>query len=326
MKIGFLQTPEFLSLPIFGLSLFENSIKVIKLSKNKKGFIPEYFETIEISETCDFFNNLSSTASCDEHKKILKELKKKYNMTFAQVSIPEDQTYVFKMMVAREVLSSITDFIANNLDQNIPLQSSEVYFDYKIIKSTTQDNLVPVVVTAIPRTFVERYADFLDLCGIYMVGCEPETHAIARSVIDKGDTNPYIIMNITEYTTSISIIEDGFVQYTQTLALTSSDIRGEITQETTQKIRDTLNRVIIYWFTSKDAETNPIKIENVILTGEGVDSPEFINFFETNLSVNVVHANVWKNCFDLKTYIPNISKKDSLSYAVCVGLALFKLK
>lgn len=326
MKSSFLQTPEFLSLPIFGLSIVQNSIKLVKLAKNKHGLVPTCFESVEVPEVCDFFNNPSSSDTCDTHKKALKELKKKHNITFAQVSIPEDQTYVFKMKVPQEALNSIVDFITNNMDQHIPLGGAEVYFDYKIIKSQIDDSQAVVVVTAIPKLIVEKYAALLESCGIYMIGCEPETHAIARSVIHKGDMNPYIIMNIDEYSTKISVVEDGLVQYTQSLALGSSEIQGVISPETIQKLKDTINRVIIYWFTSKDFHTHPTKIENVILTGVGVDSPEFINFFETNLSVNATYANVWKNCFDLKSYIPTISKGESLKYAVCIGLAMFTIK
>lgn len=87
-----------------------------------------------------------------------------------------------------------------------------------------------------------------------------------------------------------------------------------------------LKKVIIYWFTSKDQSLKTNKIENVILTGENMDSSELVNFLESNLSVNASIANVWKNCFDINTYVPQVSKKDSLKYAICIGLSLFNLK
>ncbi|MEN9921177.1 MAG: type 4 fimbrial biosis protein PilM, type pilus assembly protein PilM [Candidatus Parcubacteria bacterium] len=326
MNTGFFKIPEFLSLPLFGLSITQSSVKLVKMSKVKQGFIPKIFDGVVLGETCDYFTNPISDAPCDPLKAALKDFKKKYNITFAQVSVPEEQTYVFKMFVPQEVLSAIDVFIVNNIDQYIPLTAPEVYFDYKILKSHIRDTQIPVVVTAIPKFIVEKYAKLLDSCGIYMVGCEPETHAIARCVIDKGDKNPYIIMYIDEFGTRISVVEEGLVQHTQTIAINSKDIMGPITPETAQALKDILNRVIIYWFTSQNPQTHPIKIENVILTGVGVDSPSFINFFESNLAVNAVPANVWKNCFDLKSYIPNMSKTDSLKYAPCVGLSMFKLK
>lgn len=326
MKASFLETPEFLSLPIFGVSVSPLSVKIVKLKKKTQGLIPVSFDHIVLKQQCDFFEDSGTYSDCEELKKTLKELKKKHTINFVQLSIPEEHTYVFRIMIPKEAVPSIVDFITNNIDQYIPLTAAEVYFDYKILKTHTTDTSVPVVVTAVPRITVEKYTSLFDMCGMYVIGCEPETHAIRRAVIDKGDTNPYIILHIDEYATKISVVEEGLVQYTQTVALKTSDIVQNISPETKALFKDTINKVIIYWFTSKEQHVQSQKIENVILTGEGVDSPEFINFFETNLSVNAIYGDVWKNCFDIASYIPSISKSDSLKYATCIGLSMFKLK
>lgn len=326
MKNSFFQTPEFLSLPLLGLSISPSFVRVVKLKKKSQGLIPEFVDEINFSETCSFFQEDGTHTECDQLKSALLQLKKKHKITFAQLSIPEETSYVFKIMIPREAVSMVEEFISNNIEQQIPLTSSEVYFDYKILKSHIADVQIPVIVTAIPRIVVEKYSSLLESCGIFMIGSEPETHAITRCIIAKGDINPYLILNINEYATSISVVEEGLVQYTQTLTITSNDIQSGVTQDVGTILKDTINRVIIYWFTSKEKTNTPIKIENIILTGVGVDSPELINFFETNLAVNASVAQVWKNCFNIQEYIPAISKKDSLKYATCIGLSLFKLK
>lgn len=326
MKSSFLTPPEFLSLPLFGIAISESSVKIVKMQKKNKGVIPVVFEEVSFPGVCNVLDESPDHESCGELKKTIINLKKKHNIVFAQLSIPEEHTYVFEVRVPREALLMVKDFIVSNIDQYIPLSASEVYFDHKILKAHIKEEIVPVIVTAIPKIIVEKYTNVVESCGILPVGCEPETHAIARCVIDKGDTNPYIIMYIDEYATKISIVEEGLVQYTHTVQVKSSDIQGQINPETTQLLKDTINKVIIYWFTSKDQHVRSSKIENVILTGVGVDSPDFINFFESNLAVNASHANVWKNCFDISEYIPKMSKVDSLKFAPCVGLSLFKLK
>jgi Tfp pilus assembly PilM family ATPase len=326
MKVSFLETPEFLSLPIFGVSISPLSIKLVKLKKKKQGLIPVVFDQVRLTQRCDFFEESGTYTDCEELKKNLKELKKKYNINFVQISIPEEYTYVFRIMIPKEAISSVNEFILNNIDQYIPLTANEVYFDYKILKSHTTDSLVPVIVTAVPRLTIEKYTTLFDSCGMYVIGCEPETQAIARAVIYKGDANPYIILHVDEYATKISVVEEGFVQYTQTVSLKTADIIQNISPETKTLLKDTINKVIIYWFTSKEQHAQSQKIENIILTGDGVNSLEFINFFESNLSVNVVCADVWKNCFDITSYIPSISKENSLIYAIPIGLSMFKLK
>lgn len=325
MKCIFLKPPQFLEIPFFGLSITNSSIRIIKFKNKKDKKIPFIFDEIKLSGECNFFNN-ENYSDCEEIKKSLKDLKKKYKIKFVQLSIPEQNTYVFKAVVPGGSPEIIVDFITNNIEQYIPLSSSEVYFDYKILTNHVTKENMPVIVTAIPRVVIEKYTSLLESCGIFVIACEPETHAIARCVIDKGDKNPYVIINIDQTGTNISVVEEGFVQYTQTINVKSSDISNKMSDETSALLKDSINKVIIYWFTSKESSTQNPKIENIILTGDDIGSSDLINFLESNLFVNVTFANVWKNCFDINEYIPLLSKEESLKYATCIGLSMFKIK
>lgn len=326
MKSSFFQPPEFLALPVFGMNVSPTSIKLVKLKQKKEGLLPVVAEEIYFKEVCNYFSGEDSISECDEFKKNLKDLKKKFKINFVQLAIPEKNTYIFNMPIPKDAVGLIDDFVKNNMDQYIPLNADEVFFDYKTLKGHENLDVIPVVVTAIPKIIVEKYTAVFESCGIFIIECEPETHSIARCVIDKGDKNPYIVVNIDEYATIISVIENGLIQYTQTVTVTSQDVSKNISPEVATLLKDTINKVIIYWFTSKDQFSQHAKIENIILTGKDIDSSDLVNFFESNLFVNVAFANVWKNCFDINTYIPNISKKDSLKYATGIGLSLFKIK
>lgn len=325
MKKSFFLAPEYLSLPFFGLCITQSSIKLTHLKRKSFGYIPSVIENIEINETCDFFTDHNSVEECEKLTQNLKDLKKKYNIQFVQLSIPEEDAYVFRTSIPTSTLDLVEEFIQNNIDQYIPFVAADVYFDYKILKSHSLET-TPIVVTAIPRVIVQKYTNLLNSCGITTLGCEPETHAIARCVIDKGDLDPYLIINIGASSSSISVVEEGLVQYTQALTLKTPDVINGMSAEVANSFKDSINKVIIYWFTSKDHQAQNPKIENIILTGENIESSNLINFLESNLAVNVSYANVWKNCFDVHDYVPEISKEDSLKYAACIGLAMFKIK
>lgn len=326
MKCSFFQPPQFLSLPFFGLSISHASIKITKLKKKNFGNMPVVISEVILKETCDMFFNSNSYSECNDLKKSLIDLRKKHKIRFVQLAIPEENTYVFRILIPNNTIELIEEFIVNNIDQYIPLNASDVYFDYKILKSHIADSNIPVVVTAIPKIIIEKYTDLLGSCGISVIACEPETHAIARCVIDKGDVNPYIILNINRYGTNVSVVEEGLVQYTQTLSIRTQDVAQGVSTEIATSLKDSINKVIIYWFTSKEQHIQNSKIENIILTGEEIESSDIINFLESNLFVNATFANVWKNCFDIHEYVPAISKKDSLKYAAAIGLSLYKIK
>jgi Tfp pilus assembly PilM family ATPase len=326
MKQSFFHTPEFLSLPIFGLSISQTSIRIAKMTRHTSGKIPNITDEIRIEESCTFFNKPEEYTECPVLKNALIQIKNKHKIKFVQLAIPEEYTYVFTVSFPDSDVNLIPDFIKNNIDQHIPLSNEEVFFDYKILKNKSTRGNIPVVVTAIPKIIIEKYTQIISSAGMLVVACEPETHAIARAVIDFGDSNPYIIINIEEQATNISIVEDNYVQYTQTLPLTNKDVTSKLDKEHAQLIKESLSKVIIYWFTSKDNSIKHSKIENIILTGYDVNNSDLISFLESNLFVNVTYANVWKNCFNLGEYIPNISKSESLKYATCVGLSMFKVK
>lgn len=326
MKLSFFSTPEFLSLPIFGLSISQKYIRVAKMSKHKVGKIPEVIDEIEIDEPCSFFQNPEEYGDCNVLKTALASIQKKHNIKFVQISIPEEHTYVFSIVFPGTDYNLVPDFIFNNIDQHVPLQKEEIFFDYKILKNKQTHDSIPVIVTAIPKTIAQKYIQLATSAGMLVVACEPETHAIARAVIDYGDTNPYIIINVEHYGTNISVVENEFVQYTQTLPLTSSDISGTTQTEAKQLLKESISKVIIFWFTSKDNSKKHSKIENIILSGEGVDTSDLVNFLESSLFVNVTYADVWKNCFNIKNYVPKISKSESLKYATCIGLSMFSVK
>ncbi len=326
MSFSFLQPSEFLTLPIFGIDISQSSIKIARLKKKSVGLVPHIIDEFEISETCELFSGSGEVSSCDEVRKGLLHLKKKYKIEFARISIPEEKTYVFRVLVPRDALNTIEDFVLFNLDQYVPLEPQDVLFDYKILEAPKGADKIPVVVTVIPRHIIEQYTSIVESCGIMIVSYEAETHAISRAVIERGNSNPYIIINVDTYVITISIVEEDLVQYTQTLNCDPQGQTRQLSEGTLAELRDTLKKVIIYWLTSQEQKESSKKLENVILTGEAIHSASLINFLESNLFVNATVGNTWKNCFDINAYIPEISKQESLKYTTCVGLCLSRLK
>ncbi len=326
MKVSFSNPPEFLTLPLFGLDISRSAIRLTKLKRTSDGLVPEHVASVPISETCSLLTDEGVNADCTEVQDALRELKKKHRIEFVRVSIPEQKTYVFKVDVPNDAIHTVEEFILYNMDQYVPLNPQEVLFDYKILHARKGPGTTPVVVTAILQSVVEQYTAIIEAAGITVLACEPETHAIARAVIHRDDANPYIIINVGTRATNISVVEDGLVQYTQTLPVAGKDIAESVSGEVAAALKDSINRVIVYWFTSKDRESQGARIENIILTGTGAGSPNLINFLESSLAVNASQGNIWKNCFDLNDHIPTLSKQESLQYATCVGLCLAKLK
>jgi Tfp pilus assembly PilM family ATPase len=112
------------------------------------------------------------------------------------------------------------------------------------------------------------------------------------------------------------------VQYTSTIKISSSEVFKDLEGKEAKKLIQELNKILIYWFTSKNTKEANKKIEKVIVVGKGVLTDGFEEKLEGGLKLDVILANTWTNCFNPEKYVPELSHEDALEYAVATGLAL----
>ncbi|KKR79306.1 MAG: Type IV pilus assembly protein PilM [Candidatus Nomurabacteria bacterium GW2011_GWA2_40_9] len=229
----------------------------------------------------------------------------------------------------------------------------EAIFDYEIIEETKDD--LDLQVVAIPKGIIESYLAVFKDCDILVHSFELEAQAIARSVIPKGDTGTYMIVDFGEKRTGIFIISHGVVSFTSTL-----DVGGVVLNKMIQKnfkvgfeeankmkkeyglernapnkeifsvllnsvsiLRDELVKHFTYWDTHKDEEGrgNP-SIKKIFLCGGDSNLIGLADYLSVSMKTEVSMANVWVNILDTEKYIPTIPLKQALSFAAAIGLAL----
>jgi Tfp pilus assembly PilM family ATPase len=315
--------PKILSFDFVGVDLSLDTVRVMQLKDTRMGKIPWKYKEYPLKQKCSLFDVNPSENNCSELANVLQKVMKDFGVYYVNVSIPELKTYTYQTTVPRSAETNINEIILYSIVDNIPLSPQEALIDPYISKRSK--NSMEVIVSAIPNKVIELYTGFFEKVGLKPIAFEPETHAISRGIIKKGDNNPYLVLNLDGDISTISVIEDALVQFTQTLSVSRGDFKDGFKNQAAAELKDSINKIIIYWFTSR-SKSNDDKIQNMYLVGSGGGSNDLVNFLEKNLSVNVQFANVWANCFDLEKYIPNIHAKDSLKYATSVGLALKELK
>ena len=116
---------------------------------------------------------------------------------------------------------------------------------------------------------------------------EPEAQALARAVIKKGDPETYMIVNVGDERTSISIISNQIVMF-------SSDIDSR-----EDMLIDKIYKHFLYWHTHKDEQgKNRPLVAKVILVGENPNMHELSEQLSVKLRHPVELANVWINILD----------------------------
>ncbi len=345
----FFPPPRFLQMPAVGLDISDTSMRFAELVETRKGLIIGRFaekliprgiiESGEVKKPTDL-------------RAILSELKKEHHLEYVAVSLPEEKAYLFDLRLPKMKYSEIRGAIELSLEEYIPLKADEALFDYEIEQET--ETSIQVSVSATPRALVDGYLEAFSETGITPVSFEIEAHSIARSVVPEGDKNAYMIVDFGKVRTGLTIVSNGFVQFTSTIpvgsrALTDAIAKSmsvsfedaeKIKQEkgisgfadneglslslvaTISVLRDTINKHYAYWQTHEEGGKKHAPIQKIYLCGGDSNLAGLVGYLAASLPVSVELAQAMVNVNSLDQYVPEINFNDSLRYATAIGLAL----
>ncbi len=347
----FFPAPSFLAMPSFGLDISDESLKFIKLVSHRDGIHVVAHGEQKIPPGVIEAGKIKDPIKMEE---ILSKLRKESGLKSVRVSLPEDQTYLFKLRLEKAGLKSIRESIELSLEEYIPVSAAEATFDYMLINE--DEKSMQLQVAAIPTNVIENYLTVFKNASILVKSVEIEAQAIARAVIKSGDMSTHMIVDFGEKRTGIFIISKGVTMFTSTLDFGGMTLDNMIKKnfnlsyEEADKIkrkfglqrnnpenkevfsvllnsvsilRDEVAKHFLYWQTHKDetGNSNP-PIEKILICGGDSNLIGLADYLSVSLKTKVEMANVWVNIKDTNKYIPDISFKNALSLAAALGLAL----
>lgn len=346
----FLQKPG-----AFGLDISDLSLKIAKLDKNR---LTSFGETkipagiIKEGEVRDK-EKLSQVI-----EKAVKEVKgKKLKTKYVILSLPEEKSFLDVLQIPlmkKEELEAAVRFEAEN---HIPLSLDEVYFDFKQVQSIfNQKNYQEVLINACPKKIVDSYVEATKGAGLQPRALEIECLAITRALIKNEISNyPLLIIDFGGTRTTFIIFSGKSLRFTSTIPVSSQKLTESISKNLnldlagaerlkreqglegkkevfdsmipplTDLIEQIKTHLDYYQSHEKKAQISHYGrgVEKILLCGGGANLKGLINFLETELKLEVELGNPWSNILEepLKE-VPEMSFKDSLSYATALGLAL----
>jgi Tfp pilus assembly PilM family ATPase len=314
-------TPEYLTLNPSGIDIASDAVYFMKLKKNRDGIVPDQFEKISFGKNIDINETLNT-----EDRKILVEtltkLKNKYKLEYIIASLPEQKTYIFNTILPKEAKSDIPSFIRYQIEENVPIPATDVNFYYYLKDEVDSKGNLGLSVSVFPKKVTNLYTDIFSEAGLFPISFFAESRALLHALIREGDITPYLLVRLLPNRVSVSILDNEVIQYTSEIQVNTDNVFSSPGGPEANALKEFLNKVLIYWFTSKKDLREHKKIENVLLVGHNAGNPEVIDYLERSLKINVDVGQVWINCFDIKKHVPEIDQKNSLDYAVAVGLAI----
>jgi len=304
-------TPEYLTLNPSGVDIASDAVYFMRLKKTRDGIVPDQFEKIPFGKNIDINESLTP-----EDRTIVVEaltkLKNKFNLEYIISSLPEQKTYIFSTVLPKEAAKDVPSFIRYQIEENVPLAAVDVNFYYYLTGQVSKNGDMGVVVSVFPKQVTNIYTDIFTEANLFPISFFAESRALFHSLVREGDKTPYLLARMLPSRVAVSVLENGIIRYTSDLQINTDNIFSALQGPEANSLKETLNKVLIYWFTSKKDLIEHKKIENVLLAGHNADSPAVIDFLERSLKINVDVGNVWANCFDLKKHIPEIDQKTSL--------------
>ncbi len=347
--------PSYIQLPSAGVDVSDTSLKYIQFKSDSRSGIQLqllYWGDIDIAQ------GALSRGVVHDGKKLseaLREVKDRIGIDNVRVSLPEERAYLFETEIKRDTpQKEVRGLLEFRLEENVPLNPRDAFFDYDIIEGSNDENMLRVSVTAYAKDTVMSYYDACRAAGVVPVSFEIEAQAIARATIPRGDTGTHMIVDFGKTRTGVGIVHRGILMYTSTIDIGGAELSaamrkklGDLEESKLTQIKNTQGLIqgvsdssvydvlltamssiseeigmrIQYWNT-KDIAHEDRQIQSIILCGGSVNMKGLPAYFTETLEVEAKRANVWQNAFSIEEKVPPIGRRFSFGYATAIGLAL----
>jgi type IV pilus assembly protein PilM len=286
---------------------------------------------------------------------VLKELKQKTKTEFVSVSLPEERAYLFETDIRRNTpYKEVKGLLEFRLEENVPIPSRDVYFDFSILPAPKEAKTINVSVVAYAKQTIEAYYTACIEANLHPISFEVEAQAMARAVVPRLAKGAAMVVDFGKTRSGIGIVHQGSLLYTSTVDIggdhlsqvlrkilgdkpeaelthiknTQGLVRGADSSEirdalisTVSIVRDEIVTRMQYWHTRMGL-TDERRINSVILCGGSANLKGIPEYFTETLGIPAVRGNVWENVFSLDTNVPPIDRYHSFGYAAAIGLAL----
>lgn len=337
--------------PIIGIDISQTGIKAMSLDPAKwlvHGYGSVDLDPIKVQDSLEKSDDyLQTNLEALLKEKVVGSL----GSNHVVLGIPTARTYsrTFSLPIKQE--NTLKDAVEIEVDQYIPLPINLLYVDQTVIERTKDD--LTVLMSAVPRTIVDRLVEITENLGLQVVMAEPSINAVARvlKATEEGHL-PTLIVDIGPATTDIAIL-DGSIRVTGGLGIGGNTFTLDIAKKlnvtlenahqlkvlnglsagprqakisgaltpSLQRIVTETRKVMRYYV---ERFSNNAKIEQVLIVGAGSNVPGIGDFFTNELVMPARVASPWQKLNFGTLAQPN--KQFRPRYITVAGLASIPLE
>jgi type IV pilus assembly protein PilM len=334
----------------FGLDISDQTLRLVQFSIYSKAKKIQLYNEIKLPPGCIMDGEIKQPDLFTEYlKKLIKTRYGKGTVsTQAVIVLPEKETFLKTINIENIEQNELENEIKNSILENIPLEASEITYDWQII---SKNNLnYQVLVAASPKSTIENYFSILNKIGITVSVMEPEAASINRILIEhNNDKRPQLVIDIGKNRTGLFLYDGETIKFTTSLPISGNKIDKIISQsldltpveaEKTKLIcgldeekfqgaileimKPTIKELSKKILTSLDFYYNNYqdskKIENIILCGGGANTSGIEKALSSEVKIETELSNPFKNIKNPNTNFFTDNRSQSFITALGLGL------
>ena len=347
------ETLFFKDKPIFGFDIGYSSLKVLQAdTSGKKQIITGYgAAAFTAGSVVDGVIVNPEAIAKATHELFEKHLIGDITTKRAVMSIPAARCYTRNVHLPKLSAKELRDAITLEIEQYVPVASSELYVDYSPIRETEDE--VELLVVAVPQKIVDSYLSLAKILDLEIVGIQTSIAAGGRLFLQAESTDtPTVLIDFGSLSSDLTIYDKGLIvtstvtgggdSFTNVIASTLnvtdqeahiiktkyglgvSKKQREITEgltPTLQQMTKEIKRMIRYYEERTDTER---KITQVVTMGGGANMPGLSEYMTNLLRIPVRMCDPWQNLVFDGLQPPNTVEKSM--YITVAGLALTQPK
>lgn len=342
-----------------GVDIGSSNIKIVQLRPKDDKFVLETYGLVNFAyqiASKDSSTNSGVTLTAQ----LLKDLVVKSRATTNKIvaSLPNSSVFTSVIELPKIPENELKTAVEFEAKKYVPLPLEEVALSWSVIedrraKINPDTNLgdfkkanepkIKVLLTAVPTAVVDNYLKVFQMAGLEPMALEIESLSLIRSLVGE-DLNIYLLIDIGAKSTSINLVDSGYLRLSKSLNVGGDTVTGSIAQSLSvnftraeqfkkdfglggaaqtipQVMRPILDIIkneathLISLFESRGE-----RIDKILLSGGGSKLPSLKEYFSV-LGKPVVLANPWSQILYSPDLTPVVEPLGS-NLAVAVGLAM----
>ena len=265
------------------------------------------------------------------------------------IGIPSNKVFITVTDLDKMTNEQLEKSIRFQVDSLIPTAADESKIDWSVIGDSPVDKTkIEVLLSSVPNSYSERMLDLIEGVGLNVIAFEPNSVALARSLVVPGSNNVQLLLDIGSRNTDLVIVMNDTprlirsiptgsdamirtasqnlnVDYKQAsqlvykFGIAKDKLDGQVYQALIGSVDILVSEIekSINFFTTR---YNGFKMNKIIVTGVASTLPEFPLYLANKFGLSVEIGNSWINV----NYDPS-RQNELLSvsnhFGVAVGLA-----